>query len=51
MYISFIMKYKGISKHNFKIPKKIVIFFDSGYYTSLEMDQEHSEDLEQLIRP
>ena len=44
MHISFTMKYKGISKQNLKIKKKL-LFFDSGYYTSLEMDQEHSEDI------
>ena len=44
MHISFTMKYKGISKKNLKILKKL-LFFDSGYYTSLEMDQEHSEDV------
>ena len=44
MHISFTMKYKRISKKNFKILEKL-LFFDSGYYTSLEMDQEHSEDV------
>ena len=45
MHISFTMKYKRISKKNLKILKKLLFFFDSGYYTSLEMDQEHSEDV------
>ena len=44
MHISFTMKYEGILKQNLKISKKL-LFFDSGYYTSLEMDQEHSEDV------